>query len=141
VRFPTPALDQWFLTGPPTRFGDDRPRYWWEVWLYYADAPPFGISVAVPSGNSTSVRSVSLSELVSHAQVATLESTNGIGAIVTLSGVMPRVREGGVEVELRDSELTGRMLSHTITEARLTFADRDMNSHNAQRYVPVTRKP
>src|SRR5688500_15855056 len=63
--FPTPALDNWILTGPPTRVGDDRPRYWWELRLYYSDAAPLGISVSVPSGNSASVRKVSLVELVS----------------------------------------------------------------------------
>jgi hypothetical protein len=142
LRFPTPALDNWFLTGPPTRAGDDRPRYWWELWLYYSDASPLGISVSVPSGNSASVRSVSLVELVSHAHVATLESTNGIGALVeALPGVMARVREGGVEVELKDSALVRRLFNHAITEAQLAFVDRDTNSHNAQLYVPVTRQP
>lgn len=142
LRFPTPALDNWFLTGPPTRAGDDRPRYWWELWLYYPDASPLGISVSVPSGNSASVRSVSLVELVSHAHVATLESTNGIGALVeALPGVIARVREGGVEVELKDSVLVRKLFNHAITEAQLAFVDRDTNSHNAQLYVPVTRKP
>jgi hypothetical protein len=142
LRFPTPALDNWFLTGPPTRPGDDRPRYRWELWLYYPDASPLGISVSVPSGNSASVRSISLVELVSHAHVATLESTNGIGAVVVaLPGVMARVREGGVEVELMDSALVTKLFNHTITEAQLAFVDRDINAHNAQLYVPVTRKP
>ena len=142
LRFPTPALNNWFLTGPSTRAGDDRPRYWWELWLYYSDASPLGISVSVPSGNSASVRSVTLVELISHANVATLESTNGIGAVVeTLPGVMARVREGGVELELNDSALVRKLFNHAITEAQLAFVDRDTNSHSAQLYVPVTRKP
>jgi hypothetical protein len=142
IRFPTPALHNWFLTGPPARVGDDRSRYLWELWLSYSDASPLGISVSVASGNSASVRSVSLLELVSQAQVAALESTNSIAAIVApLPGVRPRVREASVEVELLDTALVRRLFNHTITEARLTFVDRDTNSHNVQLNVPVTRKP
>lgn len=142
IRFPTPRLEKWVLTGPPARRDDTRPRYWWELWLYYSDRLPLGIYVTVPSGLSTSIRTATLVELISHARVATLEGTSGIGAIVTpLPGVRAVVREGAVEVLLTDTAVVRQLFSHPIREARLTFVDRDTSSHNVQVYVPVLRHP
>lgn len=133
----------WLLTGPPTRSGDNRSRYLWELTLYYSDAPALGISVQTPSGNAAAIRRASLTELLALAHVVSIGGgppMPDIGVLVTpLPGVKPHVRGGSVEVVLSDTALMTRFFKHTITEARLTFVDRDNSSHNIQVYTDVRR--